>query len=107
MSLEEKIIAYKMLSLQIESLEMQKKTLAQEILTAMPSKKVDVGNYRASRYIRLSIRLPLEQARLLGATKMEEQIDKDKIKERHKMGEKIEGVQEIAYLVVTTTPPKD
>lgn len=106
MSLEEKIIAYKMLCLQIEDLEEQRKALGKEILSEMPQKKIEIAGYKALRYIRLAIQMPLEQARLLGVTKMEELIDKDKIKKLHSMGQKIEGVREIAYLVVSASSLK-
>ncbi len=100
MSLEDKIIAYKALTQEIDKLEEQKRTLAQEILAEMPEKKIDVAGYRVYRYTRLSIAVPLEEARLLGATQMTEQVDKEKIKELHGKGHQIEGVKEVTYLQV-------
>ncbi|MBX7067601.1 MAG: hypothetical protein K1X28_10265 [Parachlamydiales bacterium] len=102
MSLEEKIIAYKQLMREIEALEERKKLLSQEIISEMPDKKVEIADYRAYRYTRLSIKIPLEEARLLGATRMEEHVDKEKIKELHESGRQIEGVKEFSYLLVTS-----
>ncbi|MCI0616192.1 hypothetical protein L0244_24690 [bacterium] len=107
MSLEDKIIAYKRLGLQIESLEEKKKALGQEILLEMPLKKMEIAGYKAFRYTRLAIRIPLEEARILGVTKMEEQIDKEKVKQLYKMGQKMDGVREIAYLIVTSSQAKE
>lgn len=107
MNLEEKILAYKRLDEQIKALEEQKKRLSQEIIPLIPKKKVDVPGYRAYCHSRLSISLPLEKARLFGATKMVEQVDKEKIKELYKQGQEIEGVKEISYLLVKAVAEPD
>lgn len=110
MTLEEKMAAYREICREIHRLEEEKKTLAQEILTEMPSKKMAFPGYIARVYTRLLIRIPMEQARMLDATKMVEQVDKDKISEIHKSGVALEGVREISYLVVTSekvSPPSE
>ncbi len=109
MSLEEKMIAYREICQKIHQLEEEKKTLSQSILKEMPTKKMVFPNYIARIYKRLSIHIPMEQARMLDATKMIEQVDKDKIKEIHNSGVVLEGVKEISYLVVSSgkSPPKE
>lgn len=106
MDLEEKIIAYKTLCQQIDELEKKKRELSQEILAEMPSKKMAVAGFRAYRYTRLAIATPLELARTLGATKMQEQVDREKIKELFLLGQTIEGVRNIDYLVVRAAVEK-
>lgn len=101
MSLEEKIIAYRKLSREINALEEQKRDLSLEIMAEMPEKKVDVAGYRAYRHKKLSIKIPIEEARALNATKMEELVDKEKIKELYEQGQQMDGVKEITYLIVT------
>lgn len=101
MSLEEKIIAYRKLSREINALEEQKRDLSLEIMAEMPEKRIDVAGYRAYRHKKLSIKIPLEEARALNAIKIEEHVDKEKIKELYEQGQQINGVQEITYLVVT------
>jgi hypothetical protein len=103
MSLEEKMTTYREICQQIRKLEQEKKVLAQDILKEMPSKKMIFADYIARSYKRLSIRISIEQARILDATKMVEQVDKDRVKEIHSSGAIIEGVKEISYLIVTST----
>ena len=81
MDLAEKIATYKQLIQQIEMLEEEKRKISQEIISEMPDKKFETAEWKATRYERLSIRPALELARLLDATKMEEQVDKEKIKQ--------------------------
>src|SRR3990167_4656001 len=102
MDLEEKIILHKKISQQIEALEEQKKALSKQILEEMKSSKVEFSDYKAIRYTRLSITTSLQQARLLNATKMEEQIDKTIIKELYNLGHPVEGVKEITYLIISS-----
>ena len=102
MTLEEKMAAYREICRQLHLFEEEKKALAQDILLEMPSKKMTFPDYVARVYTRLSIRIPIEQARMLDATKMVEQVDKDKIKEIYHSGVALEGVGEISYLVVSS-----
>lgn len=101
MTLEEKVIAYKRLGKQLEELEEKRKALGKEILGAMTDKKMEVGAYRLSQYARFQISTPLEVARGLQATKMEETLDKDRLKELHGAGQVIEGVQLNTYVSIT------
>ena len=105
MTLEEKIAAHCEICRKIQQLEEEKKTLAQEILAEMPSKKMTFRGHIARIQTRLIIGIPMDQARMLDATKMVEQIDKGKIAEIHKSGVALEGVREISYLIVTPERP--
>lgn len=71
----------------------------------MPSKKMAFRGHIARVHTRLIIGIPIDLARRLDATKMIEQVDKDKITEIHKSGALLEGVREISYLVVTPEKP--
>ena len=101
MDLAEKIALYKQLIRQIETLEEEKRKISQEIIAEMTDKRFDTAEFRAIRYQRLSIRPSLELARQLNATKMEEQVDKEKIKQIFHSGVAIEGVEMRSYLTVT------
>jgi hypothetical protein len=101
LQLAEKIAAYKKLIQQIEVLEEAKKQIAKEIIAEMPDKRFETPEYKVTRYQRLSILTTLEQARFFNATKMEEQIDKEKIKQLFHSGTPIEGVEEHSYLMVS------
>ena len=102
MTLEEKTAVYREICRKIHQLEEEKKSLAQEILAEMPSKKMVFSGYIARVYTRLVIQVPIEEARRLDATKMVEQVDKEKITEIHKSGVQLEGVKEISYLVIAS-----
>lgn len=101
MSFEEDVAAYRRLSEQIHALEEQRKALGQKIMGQMTEKKMVFSDCTVHRYMRLSIRMPIEQARSLGATVMVEQIDREKIKELYRLGEPLEGVKEHSYLMVS------
>lgn len=101
MTLEEQIHLHKEISKKIEELETQKKALSQSIMQAMPGKSLQIGSYLVKRYSRLSIATPLDQARQHNAIKLEEVIDKDKIKALYKSGQPIPGVKECEYIVVS------
>lgn len=109
MVLEEKIEVYKALRKEIEELEMKKKILGAEILSMMPSdtKTLIVASHVVKRYSRLSIRTSLENARLIGASKMEEVVDKDKIKDLFALGQSIPGVTEYKYIQVYSLKSND
>ena len=101
MSLEEQIQAYKELSLYIADLESQKKELSLIILKQMSEKTLSVAGYIVRRYDRLSIKTSLEEARELGATKMEEVLDRDKLKKLHQSGRAIPGVAPSPFIQVS------
>lgn len=101
MSLEEEIRLHKEISRKIEELEEQKKKLTLAILQAMSGKSLQFGSYLVRRYSRLSITLPLDQARHYNAVKVEETVDKGKLKELYKAGVSIPGIKEIEYITVS------
>jgi hypothetical protein len=101
MDLAKKITIYKQLIRQIATLEEEKRRIAQEIIAEMPDKRFDTAEFRAIRYQRLSIHPSLELARELNATKMEEQVDKEKIKQIFHSGISIKGVEMRSYLNVS------
>jgi hypothetical protein len=105
-TLEDLVRMHKEKSFKIQELELEKKALGVLILRQMTGKKLDVSDYTVRRYGKLSIKLTLEQARLYDAVKMEEIIDRDRIKELHEKGEKIEGVSEIEYITVSSNKEK-
>lgn len=101
MELEEQIAAYRELAKKIRELEEQKKALSAMILQQMDTKILHVANYVVRRYNRLSIKLSLEEARILDSVKMEEVIDKDRIKSLYEAGNSIPGVTEIQWVQVS------
>ncbi len=104
MELEEKIARYKDLGHQIAELEMQKKALVAEILQSIPkeSKSIQVAGNNVKRVRRLSIRTSLEAAKLFEAVKMQEVVDKDKLKKLYEQGQNIPDVTEFEYIQVST-----
>jgi len=102
--LEEKIKDYKELKEKLEELEEKRKALASELLNLMPkeTKTIRVLDHLVKRMTRLSIRISLDQAREIGAVKMEEVVDKEKVKELFELGHSIPDVSEIQYLQVST-----
>jgi hypothetical protein len=102
MSLDENVAAYREICQKIRQLEEEKKALSQVILKEMPTKKMVFPDYVARICKRFSIHVPIEEARTLGAIKMVEQVDRDKIKEMHSSGVAIKGVEEISYLVISS-----
>ena len=101
MLLEEEIRLYKELSQKIAELEQQKKELGLLILEQMIEKTMTVEEYVVRRYDRLSFKTSLEEARVLSATKIEEVIDKDKLKELHQAGQMIPGTSSSQFIQVS------
>lgn len=104
MDLQEQVKKHKEISLKIEELEEQKKKLGQDIMQQMTAATLQLPGYHVRRFNRLSIKLSLDDARLLNAVKWEETVDKDKIKALHKTGQPIDGVSEIQYIQVSLAP---
>ena len=102
MSLEEQIRQHKEISLKIEELEAQKKILSEQIMRAMTNKSMQLGSYVVRRCSRLSISCTIAEARTFQALKMEEVVDKDKLKELYKNGMPIPGIKEIEYIQIST-----
>ena len=103
MSLEELVQIYKELALQIAELELKKKGLGLAILEQMSGKTASVAGYTVRRYDRLSIKTSLEEARELGATKMEEVLDKDVLKKLHELGHPVPGISPISFIQVSSS----
>jgi len=103
MNLEEKIAAHKELGKKIDVLEEERKALSQAIMQEMHGKTMQVANFLVRKYSRLSIKIPLEKARILGAVKMEEVVDKEKIKSLYQLDKTMEGVSEIQYIQISDT----
>lgn len=101
MNLEEQSHLHKEISRKIEELEEKKKLLGQEILQAMTGKILQMGSYTVRRQSRLSIVTPLDQAREYNAVKLEEVVDKDKLKSLYKSGISIPGVKESEFIIVS------
>lgn len=104
MNLQEQIKLHKSLSRQIEALEAQKKQLSASILGAMTDKSLQFGSYFVKRCSRLSIKLSLDQARELNAIKVQETVDRDKIKLLHRAGRPIPGVSETEFIQIFELP---
>lgn len=105
MSLEDQIRLHKELSRKIEELEEQKKALGMTILQQMQGRKsLQLAGFLVRRFDRLSIKLSIEEARSLNAVKVEEAVDKDKIKALYHNGHPIKGVSEIQYIQISTVP---
>jgi hypothetical protein len=102
MSLEAKIAKYVELRQQIKELENQKKALVSEVLELLPQETVSIPGYRIKRASLLSIKTSLESAKQLGAVKMKEVIDKEKIKKLYMEGHNPPDVSEVHFIQVYT-----
>jgi len=102
-SIEEKVKIYKELARQIEELETYKKAIVAEILQLLPKdrKNVRIAEYNVRRMTRLSIRTSLEEAKRFEAVKLEEVIDKEKIKSLFALGHSVPGVSEFQFIQVS------
>ena len=105
MTLEDKVRAYKNLALQIEQLEEQKKSLGAEILQLLSPEvsSQTVAEYKVRRMVKFLIKTPLEEAKQLGAVKIEETVDKAKIKKLVLEGHFIAGVSTFEYVQISST----
>lgn len=92
--------AYRELTQQIAELEEQKKQLGQFILQQMKVKTMSVSGYVVRKCERLNVSTPLERAREWKATKMEEVVDKDKLKELYQAGHEIPGISMSQFIQV-------
>jgi len=106
MNFEEQIKRHKEISQKIEELEEEKKALSISIMEQMEGKSVQVADFLVKRFQRLSIKLSLEEARLHSATKMEETVDKDKLKLLYHQGFPIQGISEIHYIQISKLSSK-
>lgn len=102
MTLQNQVELHKALSKKIEELEAQKKELGLSIMKQMTSKTMTLPGFIVRYCSRLSIKLSIEEARSLNAVKLEETVDKDKIKTLHASGQILNGVSKIEYIQVST-----
>lgn len=102
MSLEEKIVRYREIQEKIKLLEEEKKKVYQEILDSFPDcqKEIFSQTCRVRKFVRMTIKTTLEEARIFQATKTEEIVDKDKIKALIKTGMSIPNVDQVAYFLI-------
>jgi hypothetical protein len=105
MDLKTQVKTYKELGEQIEELEEKRKALGVAIMQQMEEKVVQVSNYVVRHYSRLAIKLSLEEARLLDMVKMQEVVDKERVKSFYEAGHSIPGVSETHYIQVTEPKP--
>lgn len=104
MDLEEQIKLHKEISRQIASLEEKRKALGVSILQQMPGKVLNIGNFVVRHYNRLSISVSVEEARKYEAVKLEEVVDKAKLKALYNEGQPIEGISEINFIQISEKP---
>ena len=107
MSLEEKIARYVELRQLIEEMENQRKALVAEVLELMPKETpiALIPGYRIKRASMLSIKTSLNIARQLGAVKMKEVVDKEKLKKLYQEGHNPPDVSELHFIQVYTDAP--
>lgn len=101
MNLEEQIRLHKQLSKQIDELEEKKKTLGAQILQQMTQKVLKVPGFIVKRCSRLSYSISVDEARQYDAVKIEETVDKMKLKTLYHQGQPIQGIQEINYIQIS------
>lgn len=107
MNLEELVKAHREVGNKIEELESQKKALSMEIMNQLQGKSMQVSGYMVRRCMRLSIKLSLEEARALNAIKMEETVDREKIKLLYQNGQSVPDVSEIHYIHISALKQQD
>lgn len=100
-SIEDQVKAYKELGETIDALEERRKAIGAAIMQQMQGKSLQVAEYNVRKINRLSIKLSLEEARSFNAIKLEETVDKDKIKFLYNSGQMIQGVSEIEYIQIS------
>ena len=100
--IEEKVRRYKELQRQIDELEAEKKELVSQVLLLMPegSNSLRVAEYQVRRMTRLSIKTSLDQAREFDAVKVEEVVDKDKLKKLFELGHPIPEISQTQFIQV-------
>lgn len=100
--LEDKVKAYKELANQVAELDRKRKKLGNEILQMLSkdAKTFYIAGYRVQRFVRLSIKTSLEDARTFGATQKEEVINKQEIKRLYELGHSIPDVQQFESIIV-------
>jgi|JI9StandDraft_1071089.scaffolds.fasta_scaffold04512_9 hypothetical protein len=109
MCLEEKILKYKELQVELKKLEEEKEKVYAEILQSFShdEKEIFSENYRVKKCVRINIKTTLDEARALQATKTEELVDKDKIKELLHSGITVPNVTEATYFFIHNLEKED
>lgn len=100
MDLEAQIKLHKEISKKIEEMEEQKRTLSSSIMQQMSTKTLKIQGFTVRCCSRLNIKLTVEEARSFGAVKLEEVVDREKIKALYHNGHVIKGVSEIQYIQI-------
>jgi len=100
MCLEEQIRTYSEIGKKIEQLEGEKKSIGSAIMQQMQGNTLQVASYLVRRYSRFSIKLSVDEARSFDAIKIEEAVDRNKIKALYQQGAKIPGVSETHYIQI-------
>jgi len=70
----------------------------------MQSRTLQVPGFLVRCCGRLSLKLSIEEARSLDAVKLEEAVDKDKVKALYNNGQFIAGVSKIHYIQISEKP---
>lgn len=104
MNLEEQIKLHKQISKQIEELEEKKRMLGLAIMQQMQNKILHIPGFIVRKFSRLLIKTSITEARSLNAIKMEEVVDKDKIKSLYNSGHPINGISETIYIQISEHP---
>lgn len=99
-TLQNQIRLHKEISKKIDELETQKRQLGTAIMQQMQSKTLKIPGYFVRRCSRLSINTSLDEARSFDAVRLEETVDKEKIKVLYASGNPISGVSEIHYIQI-------
>lgn len=94
------IRVYRELGQRIAELEEQKKELGRAILQQMKTKTMSVAGYVVRKCERLNVSTDIQKAREWNATKMEEVIDKDKLKQLYQTGHEIPGISISQFIQV-------
>ncbi len=102
MTFDDQVRKYKELSRTIDDLEQEKKALGGYIMQQMKDKSMRVGDFIVKRFMRLSIHLSVEDARILNAVKQEEVVDKEKVKALYHSGQQVQGVSEVHYIQISS-----
>lgn len=99
---EEKVAEYLELKKRIQELEARKKALSLEILEGIPeeSRRIDLSMCWVRRASIFSIKTSMDHALELGAVRIEQVIDKEKLKKLYQSGQKPPGVSEVHFIQV-------
>ena len=106
-SLEALIQVYKEMTQRIAKMEEERKEIGRAILQQMTTKSLSIAGYIVRSCERLNIHTELEKAREWGATRMEEVIDKAKLKQLYQAGCEIPGISISQFIQVSIKSPDE